>query len=579
MHEVSAQGPRHGRWRAVRAVVAGLLLASALSAAGQGGASAETTRTLVVPAQVDTMVKQADPSASFGAAEALMADKQELSTSGSAVVSYLRFDVTGLADGETVTDARLTLKTLPDPGGTSDGPAVWRTADTPTDAMTWDTGRPARVGTARVGDFGSMGHGVTVATPLAGVTGNGPVSVELAPASTNGLYFVSREGAVAADHPRLVLTVATSGAPQVTHRVVLNDPPAKGGRDYAIQEDWVKLINGAPGVDAEGRGGAKLAMSAYSISYERVTDALIAAHRRGVDVRFVYNGRQTVEVEAERLRAVLGPSFVHCDTLHPSGAYRMESCIGTRDGGFAHSKILLITESVTVADGHLKNVVNISSSNPTYAQSGQYNDSITTAGDPGLYDSFLRVFNDMAAQNKDDNYGATPAGHFTSAASGTEAWITPLSDSNGGTGEQASTDPVVQSLRPLRGGPGCSVRMEQRHFDSSRDIIAKEFERLRADGGCSVRLLYGQSDTTALGKLSAAGVTLRLSDTPRTHAKFYIVEGTYAGVPGSRLVFTGSHNLDRGSLRYADDVLISFRDNNVVDAYAAQFEKVWLREG
>jgi hypothetical protein len=571
----ACRGPRE----VGRGALVGLLVASALGAATVGapsGASAATSRTIVVTAQADTMVKQADPTTAFGAANPLLADGQELSTTGSAVHSYLRFEVTGLAEGEKVTGAHLSLRTVPSYGGTTNGPAVWRTGDTATvaagESMTWDGGRPARVGTAPVGNFASMGHDVRVATAVTGVTGNGVVSLELAPESTNGLFFRPREDTSTADRPQLVLSVSSAdGAPAlaagVTQRAVLNDPPAHGGRDYAIHAEWVRLIDGAP-------AGAVLDMSTYAINYPKVTDALIRAKNRGVQVRFVYNGRQTVEGESARLRTALGRGFVHCDQLHPSGAYRMESCVGTRSNGFVHTKLLLVSQS-----GTLRNVVNVSSSNPTYGQAKQWNDAVTTAGDPELYAQFRRVFDDMAAQRKNDDYATSANGHLASAASLAEAWISPKADSNGGTSEQASTDLVVQTLRPLRGGAGCRIRMEQRHFDSSRDVIAKEFARLRDDGGCSVQLLYGQSDSTALGKLHTAGVTTRLSDSPRTHTKFYIVEGTYGGVPGSRLVFAGSHNIDRGSLRLADDVLIAYRASGTVDTYARQFDRVWTREG
>jgi hypothetical protein len=176
-------------------------------------AAASTTRTLVVTAQADTMVKQASPTIGFGTAAALWSDGQELSTTGSAVHSFLRFDVTGLSAGETVTGAQLSLRSMPTDGGTSNGPAVWRTANTSTlagaESMTWSSGRPARSGTAAVGNVGPVDHDVRFSTPVSGVTANGVVSFELAPEVTNGLGFRSREHTTTGDSPQLVLTVST----------------------------------------------------------------------------------------------------------------------------------------------------------------------------------------------------------------------------------------------------------------------------------------------------------------------------------------------------------------------------------
>lgn len=177
-------------------------------------AAASTTRTLTVTAEADTMVKQTSPTTGYGAATTLLSDRQELSTTGSEVRSYLRFAVTGLQAGETVTGAQLSLRTLPTDGGTTNGPAVWRTENTSTlaaaESMTWNSGRPRSVGTAAVGNMGAVGHDVRVGTPVTGVTANGVVSFELAPDATDGLRFRSSEYSVVGDRPQLVLTVRTS---------------------------------------------------------------------------------------------------------------------------------------------------------------------------------------------------------------------------------------------------------------------------------------------------------------------------------------------------------------------------------
>ncbi len=159
------------------------------------------------------MVKQASPTSSSGSTTPLLADAQDLSTTGSASHSYLRFSVPTLASGERITASALRLRTAASFGGTSNGPAVWRTANatsaTAAESMTWSSGRPARTGTAAVGNFGSSGHDASVSTPVSGV-GTGLVSFELAPESGDGLVFKSREDATSSSRLQLVLTI-TSG--------------------------------------------------------------------------------------------------------------------------------------------------------------------------------------------------------------------------------------------------------------------------------------------------------------------------------------------------------------------------------
>jgi Right handed beta helix region len=169
------------------------------------------TRTITVVAEADTMVQQAGPRARSGAAGVLSCDGKGSSSKRSAVNAYLRFKVTGLAAGERVTTASLSLRTLPVSGGTGNGPAVWRTANAKSvataDSMTWSAGRPSRTGPAPIGNFGAVAHDARVTTAVSGITGNGLVSLELAPESTNGLFFFAREAADAHDRPQLVLTV------------------------------------------------------------------------------------------------------------------------------------------------------------------------------------------------------------------------------------------------------------------------------------------------------------------------------------------------------------------------------------
>jgi hypothetical protein len=88
--------------------------------------------------------------------------------------------------------------------GSSSGPSVYGTASTWSETgLTWNN-RPARVGSA-TDTKGAVGANTWVefnVTPL--VTGNGSVSFNLVPNSTNGVDFFAREGT---QKPELVITV------------------------------------------------------------------------------------------------------------------------------------------------------------------------------------------------------------------------------------------------------------------------------------------------------------------------------------------------------------------------------------
>ena len=165
-----------------------------------------TTRTVTVTAEADVHVRQAAPTTTYGSVTRLRVDLDDMGAAGSQARAYARFNVPALATGERIQSARLSLAVTDE---TSNGPAIWRTGTSWTEStMTWNSGRPARVGTAAVGNFASMPLG-RQSVSVSGVTSTGRVSFELMPESTNLLMFASREDATTANRPQLVLTIAT----------------------------------------------------------------------------------------------------------------------------------------------------------------------------------------------------------------------------------------------------------------------------------------------------------------------------------------------------------------------------------
>jgi hypothetical protein len=185
--------------------------AAAFDAAGNRSAITQRTytitpgRTVTLDAVADTMVRQSRPTTAHGASTGLKSDTQ--STTGNSSTrdtSYVRFTVPTLAAGESIAAAQLSVNVT---NPTSNGPVIWRTGPTWTEStMTWNSGQPARSGTAGVGNYAGMALG-RVKTPVTGVTGSGAVSFQLYAASGDGLDFSSRETAT---RPQLVLTIKTS---------------------------------------------------------------------------------------------------------------------------------------------------------------------------------------------------------------------------------------------------------------------------------------------------------------------------------------------------------------------------------
>lgn len=164
-------------------------------------------RTVTVAAVADTMARQEAASTASGSVTSLTSDTQQTTGTASRATAYLRFTVPSLAAGEAIVGARLGLRVS---NGTSNGPAVWRTAtDWNEGTMSWSSGRPARSGTAAVGNFTSMGTG-RVSTAVSGVTRAGAVSFQLHAETIDGVVFVSRESTMSSYRPQLVLTITSA---------------------------------------------------------------------------------------------------------------------------------------------------------------------------------------------------------------------------------------------------------------------------------------------------------------------------------------------------------------------------------
>jgi hypothetical protein len=131
----------------------------------------------------DTYVAAATPDTGFGAATSLFSDGDPLKE------AYVRFEISGLTAAPTRARLRVTVT-----DASSNAPAVYLADSAWTEAtLTWNT-RPARAGGV-LADVGATSLGQVVEYDVtAAITGDGPYTFDLAPTSTSGFGFSSREG-------------------------------------------------------------------------------------------------------------------------------------------------------------------------------------------------------------------------------------------------------------------------------------------------------------------------------------------------------------------------------------------------
>ncbi|MFF4865709.1 phosphatidylserine/phosphatidylglycerophosphate/cardiolipin synthase family protein [Streptomyces sp. NPDC001231] len=340
---------------------------------------------------------------------------------------------------------------------------------------------------------------------------------------------------------------------------VFNDPVA--GTPTAVVERICSLIKQAP-------AGESIEIAEFVVSGDAGSDyvaALLDAHRRGVEVRMVIDGYQINNPAAAKLIDTLGTdksasSWVHVCS-HPSPEGNTTSCQGTKG---MHNKFSLFSSV-----GGRRDVVVQASNNITDVNSTSYwNNLVVLPDNRKLFAGYGRYFDDLAAEVQNPDYDTTVTGGMQGGK--VTAQFYPVAD----------RDPIAERLAEV----GCRkdgrtrVEIGQSEWDATRLAIVDELAEL-VTAGCEVRVVHGIADPEVTAALETAGVPRRVLDgstkAGRIHSKYMVV--TDPTGPGAHRgwVMTGSHNFNATSLQRNDEAMVELSQPGVVEAYAANFARVW----
>ena len=374
----------------------------------------------------------------------------------------------------------------------------------------------------------------------------------------------------------------TAASYPLVFRAYFNVPSETAVRDRALETLVESLVDGTP-------SGSVIRVAMFSWTSPVVSDALVRARKRGAQVLVVVDdeadGTNVGSAPLATLKSAGLQGFVRC---HGTGALATAtSCVAARSGGIQHNKFF--TFSTTVLNGQtLKRVVVVSSQNWTFTQNNLWNNAVLLAGDVALYNGYRLYFEDLAAQARTTDYYPTAHGYVKSPLTGTTAYFFPRADSQGGVAAEAATDTVAGRLAYFGPGTaGCFVHVAQNHLTDARSPVVQELKRI-AGLGCEVKLVYGTIGAQSRAALKATpNVSLkRYDDNDLTnvdgrqvtvHSKYFVLHGTYNGVPNRTIVFTGSHNWSGASLRSNDENLLKVEDPGVSQAFEQNFAQLWSK--
>lgn len=347
-------------------------------------------------------------------------------------------------------------------------------------------------------------------------------------------------------------------APYTGGRVAFNDPTGPQREQYALVTRLNEGIRSA-------RPGSTVRLAAYSFAMSSTARALLAAHRHGAHVQVVVDDHSAGWGPVRMLRKELGEdtgaeSFVKvCD----------RSCRGGR--GVQHAKFVTVS-SGTQGDG----LVLVGSLNLTgFSSQRQWND-LYSVTDPAVHDQLVRIFDRMVRDRRQRRLTlpVTRSGFHTD--------VSPYAGPGG--------DPIRARLRDVRCHAAASgtgrggrtlVRIAMHAWNGERGVVlAREVARLGREG-CDVKVLYGVGMGRRVARvLRAAGVPTRDSANGgrRVHQKVMLLSGAIGEQRDAEFVWTGSHNWSDRSTRN-DEVMLRIAGRPLVDAYLANFSRMWRVAG
>jgi phosphatidylserine/phosphatidylglycerophosphate/cardiolipin synthase-like enzyme len=351
-----------------------------------------------------------------------------------------------------------------------------------------------------------------------------------------------------------VIVPPAQAAYMPTAGATFNDPTSTTrSRQTVLMDQIISAVNNVP-------SGSVIRVVAYSFDYKPVADALIDAKRRGAQVRLLIDSHTETD-QIRRLRSFLG-------TGTSDGSYLRTckySCMANQPS-FIHSKLYLFSRT-----GGAKYVSMNSSANP--AETGvsrSWNNTYTTVGDKTLYDANVDNFNDMLPDKTNTDY------YHTLESPPLKQYFFPRA------GSTKNSDTLYNILNDV----SCpsTIRLTTYFWTSARLYLAEKLSALKK-AGCKVEVIYpdgpGGQDTIypeVTAELRSGAIdtwNTRPNEGLYVHNKVILIDGTYQGVGGQKLVYATSQNLTLTSLRESNEVMLRIpNDPTAYLAYLNNFQQI-----
>jgi len=360
--------------------------------------------------------------------------------------------------------------------------------------------------------------------------------------------------------------------------VKVNNPLGDRAHRRTIVTHLLRTINSVP-------PRAKIRIATWNFRSPDLTDALIAAHRRGVSVRVVIDrlnaNADNPNPPFERLTQAL--KHHEHNRSKDMESFTRECVSACRaPGGIAHVKFYLFSQA-----GKANHVVEYGSFNATdLATYAQWNDLYTVRNKKEMYNEFNGVFNQMRKdQNVAQPFLSYHHGRFTS-------YFYPYKGKGTKYANGTLKDPLLTELNKMvckgaTDGTGTNgftkLRFAQTSMHGERGKAIAERIRQMWQRGCDIKMVYavfGNEVLSILRNTTRGPVPIRqiAQDFDEDgvydrylHMKTLAVSGVYDGNTSANVVWNGSANYTGVALA-SDEVVMRIFDPKVRATYSQWFD-------
>ena len=351
--------------------------------------------------------------------------------------------------------------------------------------------------------------------------------------------------------------------------ITFNNPQGTRPQQLAIITQIDRAVDAAP-------RGSTVTAAQYHFDISSTAFKLVAAHRRGVNVKLLIDdGFRTKQVTS--LRKALGAN----EKKRSFVTSCRRSCM-TNVPSVMHAKFFLFSTS-----GRAKQVTMVSSAN-VYTDNTftSWNNLHTIVGNAVLHRSLSRYFADMITDRNNPNY-------YRTALSGPYKLYMYPRAARTGTNTVLLLDVLnnVTCTGVARGygrGGRTVIRVAVWGWSAARTDLARKLWQLH-DRGCRVEVLLNKATSSpnvraALLKRSTRSGLMPVHDgwydrnrngkaELYVHHKVMTINGRWFG-RSTKVAYTGSQNYTGPGTRANNEVVLRVKNNATVDAYGANLDQI-----